>query len=72
MKQWNYDMIFPKATLQLCLKYITIFDIVGNKGFVWKDFLWPFYITIKYLVRFVYHSYQLFRKALRLRYEQKT
>jgi hypothetical protein len=65
MKQWNYDMIFPKATLQLCLKNITISDIAGNKGFKWRDYLRPFYRTVKYLVRFVYYSYQILRRMVK-------
>ena len=65
MKQWNYDMIFPKATLQLCLKNITISDIAGNKGFKWRDYLRPFYRTVKYLARFVNYSYQILRRTIK-------
>jgi len=71
MKQWNYDVIFPEVTLPLCLKNITISDIAGYKGFVWKDYLRPFYRTIKYLIRFVYYSYQLLRRAYRLKSKRK-
>ena len=65
MKQWKYDVIFPEVTLQLCLKNITISDIAGNKGFEWKDYLRPFYRTVKYLARFVYYSYQILRRMVK-------
>ena len=65
MKQWKYDVIFPEVTLQLCLKNITISDIAGNKGFEWKDYLRPFYRTVKYLARFVYYSYQILRRTIK-------
>ena len=71
MKQWDYDMIFPEVTFQLCLRNMTVFDIAGNKGFVWNDYLRSFYRTIKYLARFVYYSYQLLRRAYRLKSKRK-